>query len=200
MGSSNAAGYDSHTDTMVMVFSRGMNQTVGVYELAFDGSPASPVEPAEPAPIPPTSSGQLAISNIQISDLTQTSATITWTTNEPADSYVYHGSNVSALTAPAANTSMNGRLTTAHRVILYNLFYNTTYYYKIRSTNAIGNTAETAIASLKTLINVSETEPPTSPAPVVVMPAGPNAINISWTASTDNVRVIGYRIFRNGTL
>ena len=41
---------------------------------------------------------------------------------------------------------------------------------------------------------------PTTPASLTATPASTTQVNLSWTASTDNVGVTGYRIYRNGTL
>lgn len=40
-------------------------------------------------------------------------------------------------------------------------------------------------------------EPPTIPGPVIVTPVAPTQIDIEWGASTDNVAVAGYQLFRN---
>src|SRR6202035_2296302 len=42
--------------------------------------------------------------------------------------------------------------------------------------------------------------PPTTPANVLATAVSTSQINVSWSASTDNVGVAGYRVFRNGTL
>ena len=44
----------------------------------------------------------------------------------------------------------------------------------------------------------SDTTPPTTPTGVTATPVSSSEINLSWTASTDNVGVYGYDIFRNG--
>jgi hypothetical protein len=44
----------------------------------------------------------------------------------------------------------------------------------------------------------AEATPPTAPSGLAATPAGETAIDLSWTASTDNVGVAGYRIYRNG--
>jgi chitodextrinase len=41
--------------------------------------------------------------------------------------------------------------------------------------------------------------PPTVPTNLTTTPVSPTQINLGWTASTDDVGVTGYRIFRNGT-
>jgi hypothetical protein len=45
-----------------------------------------------------------------------------------------------------------------------------------------------------------DTTAPTAPANLVASPVSPSQINLSWSASTDNVGVAGYRIFRQGSL
>ncbi len=44
-----------------------------------------------------------------------------------------------------------------------------------------------------------DTTPPTVPTNVTAMAVSPTSINLLWTASTDNVGVAGYQVFRNGT-
>jgi Fibronectin type III domain len=44
----------------------------------------------------------------------------------------------------------------------------------------------------------TDTTPPTVPAGVTAQPVSSSQINLSWTASTDNVGVTGYRVFRDG--
>lgn len=46
----------------------------------------------------------------------------------------------------------------------------------------------------------SDTEPPTVPTNLSATPSGSTRINLSWTASTDNFAVAGYKVFRNGSL
>ena len=41
--------------------------------------------------------------------------------------------------------------------------------------------------------------PPTAPTGLTATGVSTTQINLSWTASTDNVGVTGYRVFRNGT-
>jgi chitodextrinase len=45
-----------------------------------------------------------------------------------------------------------------------------------------------------------DTTPPTTPTNVAVAGMSSTQINVSWTASSDNVGVAGYRVFRNGVL
>lgn len=43
-------------------------------------------------------------------------------------------------------------------------------------------------------------EPPTAPTNLVATAVGMNQINLSWTASTDNIGVVGYNVYRGGAL
>jgi len=69
----------------------------------------------------------------------------------------------------------------------------TTYRYRVRAGDAGGNlSAYSAIASATT----PDGTPPTVPTNVVATPISPTQINLSWTPSTDNVAVTGYRVER----
>ncbi len=45
-----------------------------------------------------------------------------------------------------------------------------------------------------------DTEPPTAPAGLTVTATTNNSVSLSWSASTDNVAVTGYDVYRNGAL
>src|SRR6185503_17910044 len=47
-------------------------------------------------------------------------------------------------------------------------------------------------------VTVPDTVKPTAPANLSAQVGGPAQVNLSWTASTDNVGVTNYRIYRNG--
>lgn len=76
------------------------------------------------------------ISNVIVSDITSSSATITWTTDELSDSIVnYTADNVTW------STESDPTLTTSHSITLTGLTPETTYYFKVQSTDEAGNTA-----------------------------------------------------------
>ena len=47
--------------------------------------------------------------------------------------------------------------------------------------------------------NQADVTPPTTPAGLVATAAGATTINLTWTASTDNVGVTAYIVKRNGS-
>jgi Domain of unknown function (DUF4082)/Bacterial Ig-like domain/Bacterial Ig domain/Purple acid Phosphatase, N-terminal domain/FlgD Ig-like domain/Cohesin domain len=64
-------------------------------------------------------------------------ATVTWTTDEAADSHVDYGTSSSSLT----QTTGNNALVTSHTVTLTGLSSSTVYYYRVRSADAASNSA-----------------------------------------------------------
>lgn len=78
-----------------------------------------------------------AIFSIATSSVTLTSATITWTTDEPTNGLVEYGTNLaySLLAGDAANF-----VSSTHSVTLTNLEGNTTYHFRVRSADFSGNT------------------------------------------------------------
>jgi hypothetical protein len=60
--------------------------------------------------------------------------------------------------------------------------------------------ASPANVATSTAVNVTaDNSPPTIPGSFVSSNIGLNSVTLTWTASTDNVGVTGYRITRNGT-
>ncbi len=79
------------------------------------------------------------ISNIAVSAITSSAATISWTTDELATSVVNYGS-----TASYGSNINNSSLTTNHVLNLPNLSANTGYHFQVVSLDASDNTASSA--------------------------------------------------------
>jgi uncharacterized protein YkwD/chitodextrinase len=69
--------------------------------------------------------------------------------------------------------------------------------YTLTATGAGGTS--TAAATV-TVNPPPDTQPPTAPTLVSVLARSPNEVDLSWSASTDNVAVAGYQIVRNGSV
>ena len=74
---------------------------------------------------------------------------------------------------------------------------STAYSYTVLAYDAAGNaSAQSAPRSVTTL---GDTTAPSVPTGLSGTAASMTEINLTWTASTDNIGVVGYRVFRNGT-
>lgn len=76
------------------------------------------------------------ISNVQATAITASGATITWTTDEASNSVVEYG-----LTTSYGSSASNAANVTSHSIPLTGLSANTLYHYRVKSTDAAGNTA-----------------------------------------------------------
>jgi chitodextrinase len=135
-----------------------------------------------------------SIENVQVTRITTSSATITWTTDEPGTTLVKFGA--SQLDRQQADLS----LVTTHEMTLTGLEERTTYTFTANSRDASGNAAASEPLTFETLSSVVDT-PPTVP---TALAASPNptrtgAFVLSWGASTDAENVIArYEILRGG--
>lgn len=108
--------------------------------VAFKPVPAAtPAAPAAPAP--PKDTAAPTISNIKVSDIKTNSATVTWTTSEPASSQVSYG-----LDANYGLTAADPTMVTEHKLVLDSALMRpaTTYHYTVKSVDAAGNTSAPA--------------------------------------------------------
>jgi hypothetical protein len=96
--------------------------------------------------------GSPQITGVMATNITGASATITWTTNEPADSQVEYGPTA----AYGSTTPINPTLGTSHSVVLSGLTNNVTYHYRVKSRDAGGNLATGTDQTFLT----SDTTPP----------------------------------------
>src|SRR3989441_869721 len=135
------------------------------------------------------------ISSVSAFNISSSQATITWATNQASDSQVEYG----LTTAYGSSTPLNSSLLTAHAVTLTGLQATTTYHYRVKSRDAAGNLATSADFTLTTLIAVPDLTPPSVPTNLGTSAVSSSQMNLSWTASTDNVGVAGYNIYRGGS-
>jgi len=136
------------------------------------------------------------ISAVSSGTLGQTSATITWNTDLAATSRVEYGLTSSY----SSTTPLNSSLVTAHLVSLNNLTPNTTYHYRLSSADASGNNTLSGDYTLTTLAIAppADITPPSVPTNLSASVVSTTQINLSWSASTDNVGVSGYKVYRGG--
>ncbi len=119
-----------------------------------------------------------------------TRATITWETDEPADSRVEFG-----LTAELGGFSAQSELVTEHSIVVTGLENTTHYYFAVFAADASGNEADSTGAALGfTTLSTADTEPPAKVAGVTAA-AGASEAMLSWAVNTE-ADLAGYRIER----
>jgi hypothetical protein len=72
------------------------------------------------------------------------------------------------------------------------------YYFRVRAYNSAGSSAYSNTASATTKA-AADTQAPTAPTGLKLQSKTSSSASIIWTASTDNVGVTGYHVYRNGS-
>src|SRR5581483_2709204 len=97
----------------------------------------------------------------------------------------------------STTTPVNVTASTTISAPVPSLLPNTLYHFRIAAQNAGGTTRGTDQTFTTTA--PPDTTAPSIPANLTGTATSTSQINLTWTASTDNVGVVGYRINRNGT-
>jgi len=105
----------------------------------------SVVNPAAVDSTPPV------ISAVNSSSIATSAATITWTTDEPSDTQVEFGTT----TSYGQSTTLDATLGTSHFAVLSGLASNTTYHYRVKSSDAASNLAASADNTFITAFGIS---------------------------------------------
>ncbi len=77
---------------------------------------------------------------------------------------------------------------------------STTYSYNVDAIDAASNVSGLSTPAIVTTPATPDTIAPSTPASLTASAVSASRINLSWSASTDDVGVTGYRVFRDGTL
>jgi chitodextrinase len=77
---------------------------------------------------------------------------------------------------------------------------STSYFYNVDAIDGDGNVSGLSAPANVTTPDLPDTIAPSTPTNLTATAVSTSQINLSWSASTDNVAVTGYRVFRNGTL
>jgi hypothetical protein len=89
-----------------------------------------------PPPVSPADTAPPVIKNVSTLSETDTSAVISWTTNEPSSSHVDYGTTIEY-----GLTATSDELTSAHSITLSGLEPNAAYHYRVKSKDEAGNEA-----------------------------------------------------------
>jgi subtilisin family serine protease len=80
-----------------------------------------------------------------------------------------------------------------------NVSPSTTYNYQVIAYDAAGNNSGPSNTATVTTPAAPDTQPPTAPTNLTATAISSSQINLAWTASTDNIGVTGYEVYRNST-
>jgi Bacterial Ig domain len=130
------------------------------------------------------------ISGLGLASVTPTTARITWTTNEPADTRMDYGTT----TAYGSSTTLNTSLVVLHSQSVSGLISGVLYHYRVRSRDEAGNLATSADFTFRTLDAAS-------PSVSITTPRGGATVSGTVTVAAnaaDNVGVAGVQFKRNG--
>ncbi len=115
------------------------------------------------------------ISSIQSGSLTDSSSSVSWTTNEASDTQVEYGTS----TSYGSTTTLSSSMVTSHSASLSGLTSSTLYHYRVLSRDATGNLATSGDNTFTTA------DPPDTTAPAMSsIQAGSvtySAASVSWT-------------------
>src|ERR1035437_7557776 len=100
--------------------------------------------------------------------------------------------NVSGATSVSIDNGV-GDVTSRSNITVYPVQTTT---YTLTASNSSGSI--TAVVTV-TVSSGADTQPPTVPTLLSATAASATEVDLAWTASTDNVGVAGYQIFRNGS-
>jgi hypothetical protein len=93
------------------------------------------------------------------------------------------------------------RIATSYDTLEYNywLALGTTYTYTVAAFDRAGNVSAQSDSVTVTTLVVTDTEPPSTPTGLTgtYFPIS-RSVFLTWQPSTDNVGVVGYRVYRNG--
>lgn len=123
------------------------------------------------------------ISNVSSSGLTQTQATISWTTDESSTTHLDYG----LTTSYGSSSILDASLVRSHTVSLSGLSAGTTYNYRVRSRDASGNESISTNHMFTTqTAQVADTSAPASIINIASSNITETSADLSWTATGDD--------------
>jgi len=136
--------------------------------------------------------------------VSETQAKISFSATEPVDAQVEYGPADGAYTNTAGFSGVYKicvPLAPACSVII-GVVAGTNYNFRLTVKDEWGNTAEfvSSFGTPGAPPPPSDTQAPSIPTSLSATAISSSQINLSWTASTDNIGVTGYHIYRGGTL
>jgi chitodextrinase len=178
--------------TSLVVSGLSASTTYGFYIIAYDaaGNTSVASNTVNVTTLTPADATAPTTTLISASGTTTSSTNLTW--NASTD-------NVGVVGYRVYQNGVLKTTTTATTLVVSGLSASTTYGFYIIAYDAAGNTS---VAS--NTVNVTALTPAdaTAPTTTLISASGTttSSTNLIWNASTDNVGVVGYRVYQNGVL
>ena len=184
-----SATTQSVPDTTAPVCGNGVKETGETCDdgnnVSGDGCSSTCIVEDITAPSVPTGLTAAAVSSSQI-DLTWNAST----DSSGIVAYNIYRDGGTTLVGSTASTSYSDT----------GLSDSTTYSYAVRAFDLSGNISNASSSASATTQSVPDTTAPSAPTGLTATAVSSTQINLSWSASTDNVAVTGYKIYRGGAL
>lgn len=174
--SSSASGCTGSTDQRGVTRPQGTRCDIGAFEVVQSGADTQP--PTVPTGLAPTS-------------VTVSSVSLSWnasTDNVGVAGYTVYRNGVLLSTVSGSSLTYNDTSVNA----------STTYSYTIDAFDAAGNHSAQSQPASATTPAQPDTTAPSTPAGLTAQVGGSGEVDLAWSASTDNVGVTGYTVYRNG--
>jgi chitodextrinase len=155
---------------------------------AFGAGIAAQASPTTP---PPDTTLPSTPANLSVSAATQTSATLSWSPS--TDNVAVAGYDVYVDGATVGQTSSTNFTASA-------LTCATTHAFAVDAYDAAGNHSSKVSVNASTSACVADTQAPSTPTGLKTTGATTSSVSLGWTASTDNVGVVGYDIYQDSIL
>jgi fibronectin type 3 domain-containing protein len=182
----------TYTDNTVSA-SNSYSYVVTAVDNAGNESSPSPISTVStPAPI--CSSKPSAPTAPTPGATSDTSVAFSWSASTAGPGCTLSGYNIYQVTGGTTYTFITS-VTGATSTSIGSLSPNTSYTYAIEAFDSSGNTS--ARTTTITIATQPDTTAPTAPGSVTATATSSNTVNLVWTASTDNIGVVGYRIYRS---
>ena len=142
--------------------------------------------------------GAVQVADTQAPSVPSTISASNITTNSFTASWAASSDNVAVTGYDVFKDGVLAQNTTNINFSFTGLNPNTTYSITVKARDAAGNvSAASSPLSVKTL-QISDTQAPTVPSTISASNITTNSFTATWNASTDNVAVTGYDVFKDG--
>ncbi len=163
--------------------------TVAAYDAAGNVSSQSGAASATTQAAPDTAAPSVP-GGVSATVVSQTQVNLAWTAatdNVSVSGYRVYQSGTQIGTSPTPSYSVTG------------LTAGTSYSFTVAAYDAAGNVSSQSGAASATTQAAPDTAAPTVPGSLSATAVSQTQINLAWNVSTDNVGVVGYKVFQNGS-